>query len=75
MSARAIASQKQKRAGGVNEMNRNQISSNSQPIQTRITVPQALKLLEKKIIEIEKLVVNQNNICNNIQSINKILRN
>ena len=64
MSARAIASQKQKRAGGINEMNKNQISSSSQPIQTRITVPQALKLLEKKIIEIEKLVVIQNNIPN-----------
>lgn len=64
MSARAIASQKQKRAGGVGEVNRNSISSISQPIQTRITIPQALKLLEKKIIEIEKLVVNQNNIPN-----------
>ena len=64
MSARAIASQKQKRAGGINELSRNKNSMVPEPTQTRITIPQALKLLEKKIIEIEKLVVNQNNIPN-----------
>ena len=64
MSARAIASQKQKRAGGVGEINRNPNSSIPQQIQTRITIPQALKLLEKKIVEIERLVVTQNNIPN-----------
>tara|TARA_B110000305_G_scaffold180362_1_gene199971 strand:+ start:150 stop:617 length:468 start_codon:yes stop_codon:yes gene_type:complete len=72
MSARAIASQKNKRAGP--DLNNKFPSNNPQSTQFRITVPQAIKMLEKKLIEVEKLVVGQNNIPNQADILAKMAK-
>jgi predicted transcriptional regulator len=75
MSARAMASQKQKRAMGGIDQNRNMNNNvSTQPSQIRITIPQALKLLENKVVEIEKLVVNQNNVPNQAEILGKLVK-
>ena len=70
-----MASQKQKRAiGGMNQ-NRNMNNNVSpQPSQIRITIPQALKLLENKVVEIENLVINQNEIKNQDEILGNLVK-
>ena len=73
MSARAIASQKAKRAGGSSGGSSGGVTeisqiANSKPATTnRITIPQAIQILEKKILEVDsnmKESVLQNELLN-----------